>query len=114
MGARDFEKFANKDFKNALDELLPQKLIPVIIELSGVNPDKKVHDITREERKRLVGLLKRLTLTIVGTTGFKDAVITSGGVCVDEVNPGTMESKLIEGLFFAGEVLDVDGVHRRV
>ncbi len=106
---RDFEKFANKCYKNALDELLPKKLIPVIIELSQIDGEKKVHDITKEERRRLTGLLKALTLTITGTTGYNEAVVTSGGVDVDEINPSTMESKLVSGLYFAGEVLDVDG-----
>lgn len=106
---RDFEKYANKALKNALDDLLPQKLIPVIISLSGIDGDKKVHDIKREERKSLVSLIKGLTLDITGTTGYKEAVVTSGGVNVDEINPSTMESKLVKGLFFAGEVIDVDG-----
>ena len=105
---RDFEKYINKDFKNALDDLLPQKLIPVIIDLSGISPEKKVHDITKEERKRLCKLIKGLTITITGVTGYNEAVVTSGGVDVDEINPSTMESKLIKNLYFAGEVLDVD------
>ena len=106
---RDFEKYSNKDFRNALDDLLPQKLIPVIIGLAGISPTKKVHDITREERKRLVQQIKHLTVTVEGTTGFQEAVITCGGVCVDEIDPSTMKSKKVEGLSFAGEVLDVDG-----
>ncbi|MEA4816500.1 MAG: NAD(P)/FAD-dependent oxidoreductase [Lachnospiraceae bacterium] len=105
---RDFEKHANKDYKNALDDLLPQKLIPVIINLSGISPEKKIHDITKEERKKLLSLLKALPLTISGPKGFDEAVITSGGVSTDEINPKTMESKKIRGLYFAGELIDVD------
>jgi len=105
---RDFEKFINKNFANSLDELLPKKLIPVIIKLSGIDEFKKVHDITKEERKRLVSLIKELPLTITGVTGFNEAVITRGGIDVDEINPSTMESKLIENLYFTGEVLDCD------
>ncbi len=105
---RDFEKYINKDFRNALDDLLPQKLIPVMIELSGIKPEKKVHDITKEERRLLVSLIKNLKLTINGTTGYHEAVVTCGGINVDEINPSNMESKLIKNLHFAGEVLDVD------
>ncbi len=105
---RDFEKYTNKDFVNALDDLLPQKLIPVIIELAEIDPRKKVNSITKEERKRLVGLLKALPLTITGTTGYNEAVVTCGGIDVNEIDPSTMESKLIKNLHFAGEVLDVD------
>lgn len=106
---RDFEKYANKSLKNALDDLLPQKIIPVIIYLSGINGDKKVHDITKAERKSLVNTVKNIKLDITGTTGYKEAVVTSGGINVDEINPSTMESKLVKGLFFAGEIIDVDG-----
>ncbi len=105
---RDFEKYANRDFINALDDLLPKKLIPVIAELSGIAPDKKVNSITKEERKQLLSLLKALPLSITGTAGFQEAVITCGGICVDEIDPSTMESKFIKNLHFAGEVLDVD------
>jgi len=105
---RDFEKFANKDFVNSLDELLPQKLIPVIIELAEIDPRKKVNSITKEERKRLVSLLKALPLTITGVTGYNEAVVTCGGIETDEIDPSTMESKLVKNLHFAGEVLDVD------
>ncbi len=105
---RDFEKYNNKDFRNALDDLLPQKMIPVMIELSAIDPFKKVHDVTKEERKTLGHLLKNLTLTIIDSTGFSEAVITCGGVCVDEIDPSTMQSKLVSGLYFAGEVIDVD------
>ena len=105
---RDFEKYINKDFSNALGDLLPQKLTPVVIRLSGIDNGKKVHDITKEERKRLVSVIKGLELNITGTTGYNEAVITSGGIDVDEINPSTMESKLIKNLYFAGEVLDCD------
>ena len=105
---RDFAKYVNKDFKNALDDLLPMKLIPVIIRLSGISPEKKVNSITKEERADLLKLLKGLKLTVTGTAGYNEAVVTTGGVEVDEIDPSTMESKLVKGLFFAGEVIDVD------
>ena len=105
---RDFAKYANRNFANALDDLLPQRLIPVLVELSGIDPAKKVNGITKEERKRLASLLKALPLTITGTTGYNEAVVTCGGVEVDEIDPSTMESRLVKGLHFAGEVLDVD------
>ena len=105
---RDFEKFANKDFINALDELLPQKLIPVIVGLAEIDPRKKVNSITKEERKRLLNLIKALPLTITGVTGYNEAVVTCGGIETDEIDPSTMESKLVKNLHFAGEVLDVD------
>ncbi len=104
----DFEKHLNSDFINALGELLPQKLIPVYIERSGVPPRCKVHSITREQRRELVHLLKHFTIPIRGPRGVEEAIVTSGGVRTAEVNPSTMESKLIHGLYFAGEVLDVD------
>ncbi len=106
---RDFEQFSNKHFKNSLDELLPQKMIPVIIELSGIAPDKAVNQITKEERRRLITLLKKLEITITGARSIADAIVTAGGVNTNEINPSTMESKLVNGLFFAGEVIDVDG-----
>lgn len=105
---RDFEKYANKDFANALDDLLPQKLIPVMIELAQIDPRKKVNSVTKEERKRLCALLKALPLTITGTSGYNEAVVTCGGIAVDEIDPATMESKFVKNLHFAGEVLDVD------
>ena len=105
---RDFSKYINKSFKNCLDDLLPRTLIPVIVRLSGIDSERKVHDITKIERKKLVRLLKNLELNIVGTAGFDEAIITRGGVCVDEIDPSTMESKLTRGLYFAGEVLDLD------
>ncbi len=105
---RDFGAELNRDFVNSLDELLPKKLIPVIIELSGIPERKKVRDITKAERQRLVELLKSFTLEITGTRPINEAIITSGGVSVKEINPKTMESKIVPGLYFAGEVIDVD------
>ena len=105
---RDFNEFKNKQFKNSLDKLLPQKLIPVIIEKSGINPDKKVNEINKKERHRLVNLLKNFEVTIKGFRPIDEAIITSGGINIKEINPKTMESKLVEGLYFAGEIIDVD------
>lgn len=107
---RDFEEAKNKSFKNSLDKLLPKKLIPVVVELSKIPPDKKIHEVTKQERQRLVTLLKNFKLTLTGLRGFQEAIITQGGVSVKEVNPATMESKLVSGVYFAGEVLDVDAV----
>lgn len=107
---REFEENKNRQFKNALDGLLPAKLIPVMVELSGIQPEKKVNEVTKQERSRLTDLLKGLELTVTGTRGFSEAIITQGGVNVKEVNPSTMESRLITGLYFAGEVLDLDAV----
>lgn len=105
---RDFEKYINKDLRNALNDILPQKMIPVIIRLSGIDETKKIHNITKEERKRMEELIKELPVHITGTAGFDMAVVTSGGVNTDEIDPSTMESRKIKGLFFAGEVIDVD------
>ena len=105
---RDFEEFKNKEFKNALDKLLPQKLIMPIIKESQINPTKKVNIITKQEREQLIKSLKDFEITIKGFRDIKDAIITSGGINVKEVNPKTMESKLVKGLYFAGEILDVD------
>lgn len=107
---RDFEEKQNKQLKNALDGLLPAKMIPVIIQLSRIKADKFVHDITKEERLLLVDLLKKLPLTVTGTRPFNEAIITQGGVNVKEVNPSTMESKITKNLYFAGEVLDLDAL----
>ena len=107
---RDFEEYRNKRFKNALDKLLPQKIIPVVIEKSGIEPEKQVNEITKSERAKLVETLKAFRVNISGTEGFKQAVITAGGVDIEHINPSTMESKLVESLYFAGEVIDVDGV----
>lgn len=105
---RDFDKYSNKEFKNSLVDLLPQKMIPVIVELSNINPDKKVHQITKEERGRLAYLIKNLKIQIVDLMPIDIAIITCGGVDVKQINPKTMESKVIKNLFLAGEVLDVD------
>ena len=107
---RDFEEAANKQFKNALSKLYPSKLIPVMIERSGISPEKKVNEITRQERMNLVEATKHFTLTLTGLRGYEEAIITQGGVDVKEIHPATMESKKVKGLFFAGEVLDLDGV----
>ncbi|OPJ56387.1 ferredoxin--NADP reductase [Alkalithermobacter paradoxus] len=104
----DFSKYINKIYSNSLNDLLPKKLIPVIINLSQIPHDKVVNEITRKERLELVHLLKNLTLHIKRYRPLKDAIITSGGVKVSEINPSTMESKLVKGLYFAGEVIDVD------
>ncbi len=106
---RDFAAFVRKQFKNSLGDLLPAKMIPVIIQQSGILPEKPVHQITREERLRLVTLFQNLRCTIRGTRPVAEAVVTAGGVEVKEIQPKTMESKLVRGLFFAGEILDVDG-----
>ncbi len=107
---RDFEEFSNKQYKNALDQLLPRKLIPVIIALSKIDPDKKVNLITREERARLANVLKGLEFHITRLRDYNEAVITKGGIQVKEVNPSTMESKLVSNVYFAGEVLDLDAL----
>lgn len=105
---KDFEKFSNKNFINSLSNLLPKKLIPVIVGLSEIDPDLKCHQITKEMRSNLVHLLKNLTLDISGFRSIKEAIITSGGISTSEIDPKTMESKLIKNLFFAGEMIDVD------
>lgn len=107
---RDFDAQKNKSFKNSLDALLPKKLIPVVVALSGIEPEQKVHEITREERQKLAALLKNFRLTLTGLRGFNEAIITQGGISVQEVNPTTMESKKVRNVYFAGEVLDVDAV----
>ena len=104
----DFAKYKNKDLINSLDDLLPQKMIPVIIELSGIPERKKINSITKEERSRLVSLISGLPVPIDGFRPIDEAIVTKGGVSVKEINPKTMESKLVSGLYFAGEVLDVD------
>lgn len=105
---REFLAASNKNFINALDSLLPKKLVPVVVRLCGVKPSLKVNQVTREMRGRLVNLLKNLTVTVNGFRPIEEAIVTSGGVHVKEVDPKTMQSKLCEGLYFAGEVLDVD------
>ncbi len=105
---RDFNEEKNKSFKNSLDKLLPKKMIEVIVELSKINPDKKVNEITKKERENLVKLLKNLKVEIKDFGTIEEAIITAGGVSIKEINPKTMESKLVKGLFFAGEIIDVD------
>jgi predicted Rossmann fold flavoprotein len=105
---RDFSLEKNKIFKNSLDILLPQKMISTVIELSGIDQNKKVNEITREERVRLVQLLKNFEITLHDFRPIEEAIITAGGISIKEINPKTMESKLIKGLYFAGEIIDVD------
>lgn len=105
---RDFETNKNKEIKNSLNELLPQKLIIPVINLLGIDENKKVNSITKEERIKLVKLLKNFTITLEGFRGIEEAIVTAGGIKVKEINPKTMESKIVEGLYFAGEVIDVD------
>lgn len=107
---RDFEEAKNKQFRNALGGLFPSKLIPVMIEKSGIAPAKKVNEISREERHKFLSLMKNFELTVTGLRDYNEAIITKGGVHVKEINPSTMESKLVSGVYFAGEVLDLDAV----
>ena len=106
---RDFSNLRNKQFRNSLNDLLPHKLIDVIVSRSGINPEKRVNEINKKERKNLVNLLKNFNLTIKGFRPIEDAIITSGGIDVKEISPKTMESKLVDNLYFAGEIIDVDG-----
>ncbi len=105
---RDFEELKNKQFKNSLDKLLPKKLIPIIIEKTGISENKQVNEITKEERKKLVKELKNFKIYINGFRPIDEAIITCGGINIKEINPKTMESKIVEGLYFAGEIIDVD------
>lgn len=107
---REFEEAVNKQFKNVVPKLLPAKMVPVMIELSGIDGEKRVNEITKEERHGFVKLLKNLPITIIGVRGWSEAIITKGGVSVKEVNPSTMESKKVQGLFLCGEVLDLDAM----
>lgn len=107
---RDFEENHNKQFKNAIGKLFPSKLIPIMIELSEIDPDKKVHEISKAERQKFVNLIKNFTMELTGTRSFQEAIITKGGVAVNEINPSTMESKKVNGLYFIGEVLDLDAL----
>ena len=104
----DFQKYANRDYLNALDDLLPKKLIPVFVEISGIDPEIKIHDLTKIQRRRILKLCKSFEIQIAGPRPVTEAVVTRGGVSVSEINPMTMESKLIENLYFAGELLDAD------
>ena len=104
----DFSKYSNKDFINSLNDLLPRKIIPAVIEKSGIDARSKVNSITKQQRNKLVNCIKNFDITLYKKAGFEEAVITSGGVDVSQVDPKTMESKLVKGLYFAGEVLDVD------
>lgn len=107
---RDFKVYNNKQFINSLSDLLPAKMIPVIVGLSGIDPRKQVNVVTKEERQKLVHLLKNIELTVIGNRGFDEAIITRGGIDVKEIDPGTMASKKYEGLYFAGEMIDVDAL----
>ena len=105
---RDFEKYSNREFKNALNDLLPHSMIPVILKLSGIPEDLKVHSVTKEQRRRLIPLLKAFPVTVSGFRPIDEAIITAGGISTNEINPRTMESKIVHGLYFAGEILDLD------
>ena len=107
---RDFDENHNRQFKNAITKLFPTKLIPVMLELGGIDPEKKVNSIEKEERKQFVHLIKHFRMTLTGLRDYPEAIITKGGVNVKEIDPGTMESKLVKGLYFAGEVLDLDAL----
>jgi len=106
---RDFKKYQNKSFKNCLTDLLPRKLIPIIVKLSNMDPEKKVNSITKKERHNLVKLLKNLEMTVEGLLGFDSSIITSGGISLEEIDDKTMKSQIIDNLFFAGEIIDIDG-----
>ena len=107
---REFDTFRNKDISNVIDTMLPRKMVPIFLNLARVEAHKKVRDITKAERRGMLTLMKEIPMTIIGVRGFEEAIITRGGVNVKEVNPTTMESKIIPGVFFAGEILDVDGI----
>lgn len=107
---RDFEEELNKQYKNSLNKLLPSKLVPVVINLSGIDPDKQVNTITKEERQKLAYLLKNLEISFNGFRGWNEAIITKGGISVKDINPSTMESKIVSNLYFCGEVLDLDAL----
>ena len=107
---REFDEAKNKQFKNSIGGLFPAKMIPVMLDLSGIDPEKKVNEITKEERRHFIGLIKAFPVTLCGLRDFNEAIITKGGVKVKEVNPSTMESKLVPHLYFCGEVLDLDAM----
>lgn len=111
---RDFEELKNKQFKNSLEKLLPKKIIPVVIAKTEIDENKKVNEITKEERKKLVSILKGFEFYIKNPRPIEEAIITKGGIDIKQINPKTMESKIINGLFFAGEIIDVDGFTRRI
>lgn len=111
---RDFDIFKNKTFKNSLDRLLPKKMIETIVTLSQINPNKKVNEITKQERKNLIALLKKFEITITGFRPIEEAIVTAGGISTKEIHPKTMASKLVKGLYFAGEVIDVDSYTGRI
>ena len=110
---RDFEKYKNKEIQNGLNELLPQKLIIPILNLSNIKIDKKINSVTKEERLKLIKILKNLPIEIKNFRPIEEAIVTAGGISIKEINPKTMESKLIENLYFAGEIIDVDAYTRR-
>lgn len=105
---RDFEKFKNKEIRNGLQELLPQKMIMPVLELANINKDKQINSITKEERQNLLKIIKEFPITIANFRPIEEAIVTAGGVLIKEINPKTMESKLVQGLYFAGEIIDVD------
>lgn len=107
---KDFDKYKNKDFKNGLDDLLPKKMIPIMIKRSGIDPLKKIHAITKEERLKLLKLFKEFDFTVTGSRSIKEGIVTAGGINIKEIDPYTMESKLVKGLSFVGEVLDIDAL----
>ena len=107
---RDFEENKNRQFKNGVQKLFPGKLLPVIVSISGIPPEKKINEVTREERQSFAQLIKSFPVTLTGFRDFNEAIITRGGVARKEINPSTMESKLVKGLYFAGEVLDLDAL----
>ena len=105
---RDFQEIKNKQFKNGFRKLLPQKMIPTVIEMSEINPDKPIHTITKEERRKIIEILKHFRIRIKNFRPIEEAIITSGGINIKEINPKTLQSKKVEGLYFAGEIIDVD------
>ncbi len=107
---RDFDENLNRQYKNALGKLLPSKIIPVVIRLSGIDPEKKVNSVTKEERKSLMNVLKHFPGTITGLAGWRETIVTRGGIRVKEADPSTMESRLVPGLYLCGEMLDLDAV----
>jgi predicted Rossmann fold flavoprotein len=107
---RDFEQSGNAQIKNVLNKLLPKKMIPVIISLSGISADKQVNHVTREERSQLQNKIKNFPLSLTALRGYSEAVVTRGGICVKEINPKTMESKKVRGVYYVGEVLDLDAL----